>query len=293
MRLALLSNSALNRLILVNIVIAVVELIAHSAIREFAANGSAKWLQVEAWLGMPLKASDFLSHIYGLFFYMFFPHNVYTFFFTLMMLWSFGRIFAEFMGGRRLIPLFIYGGIAGSVITFISFQLFKSYWPSGAPQYLLGAVAPACCIVAAVTVLYPNLPLNLFLLGPVKLKFIAGINMLLLYAYLTSLNNPALSIAGAAGILFGVSYALLYRKGYDLTGGFIKVTDMFRSNKSGSYSKPHMKVTYRRPLTDDQYNTIRQEREATLDELLDKIHEKGIKSLSKKEKQLLEKYSKQ
>jgi hypothetical protein len=53
-----------------------------------------------------------------------------------------------------------------------------------------------------------------------------------------------------------------------------------------------MVVKYGRPLSDDEYNTMRQEKEITLDELLDKINQRGIKSLSKKERQLLDRYSK-
>ena len=49
----------------------------------------------------------------------------------------------------------------------------------------------------------------------------------------------------------------------------------------------------KRPLSDDQYNSIKREREATLDEILDKINASGIQSLTQVEKELLNRYSRE
>jgi hypothetical protein len=52
-----------------------------------------------------------------------------------------------------------------------------------------------------------------------------------------------------------------------------------------------MKVVRGRSLSDDEFNTLRKEKEITLDQILDKINKKGIDSLTPKEKELLDKYS--
>lgn len=53
-----------------------------------------------------------------------------------------------------------------------------------------------------------------------------------------------------------------------------------RSRRDGGYQ-----------TIDDLYNDAKKEREATIDEILEKIHKKGLHSLSKKEKEILTRHS--
>ena len=53
-----------------------------------------------------------------------------------------------------------------------------------------------------------------------------------------------------------------------------------------------MNVSFRRAESDEAYRSRKVQQEASLDELLDKVHRKGLASLSKKERQLLDAYSK-
>lgn len=66
----------------------------------------------------------------------------------------------------------------------------------------------------------------------------------------------------------------------------IKKPDLFRT--SNSFSKP--KENYY--TIDDKYNAERADKQKEIDRILDKISSKGLESLSKKEKQLLEEFSK-
>lgn len=290
MRLALMANSALNKLILANVLSGGVVLIGYLAMRaQYGADvRSAHWEQVNTWIGMPLPARTFLLHFYGLFTHIFVPANFYSFIVQLSAIWTFGRIFTEFMGGKRLLPVYLYSGITGGIVTLISYQ-FLQYTGAFQHGYLVGPAASVTGVMAAVAFLYPNLPLNLFVMGTVRLKYVALVYFMISLAVLATQSNFAAYFASLGGFIFGVSYAFLYKNGFDMAGGFIRLVDMLR----GSDRRARMKVKYGRPLTDDEYNTLRQEREATLDELLDKINDKGMKSLSRREKQLLDKYSKE
>jgi hypothetical protein len=58
-------------------------------------------------------------------------------------------------------------------------------------------------------------------------------------------------------------------------------------------NKPHLKVKKGgRPLTDEQYRAQKQERQAQLDAILDKISKKGYDALTKAEKDFLFQQSK-
>ena len=49
---------------------------------------------------------------------------------------------------------------------------------------------------------------------------------------------------------------------------------------------------HHRPLTDDEFNDRRADREAKLNKILEKINNSGLCSLSKQEKEFLENYGK-
>ena len=53
--------------------------------------------------------------------------------------------------------------------------------------------------------------------------------------------------------------------------------------------KRHKEEGYR--TIDDLYNEAKKEREASIDEILEKIHKKGLHSLNKKEKEILSRHS--
>lgn len=58
-------------------------------------------------------------------------------------------------------------------------------------------------------------------------------------------------------------------------------------------AKPHLKVKKGgRPVSDEQYRATKQERQARLDAILDKISKRGYDALSKEEKDFLFQQSK-
>jgi hypothetical protein len=103
-------------------------------------------------------------------------------------------------------------------------------------------------------------------------------------------NNAGGHIAHIGGAIFGLSYILVMRKGMNFSGVFnlrwIKGT--FGKKRS------RMKVEYtsgrnegKRPLTDDEYNLLKAERQKKIDSILDKISKSGYESLTTEEKDLL------
>jgi hypothetical protein len=55
-------------------------------------------------------------------------------------------------------------------------------------------------------------------------------------------------------------------------------------------TKKRNEVKYERPLTDDEYNEKRADRESKLNKILEKINSSGVNSLSQSEKNFLENY---
>jgi hypothetical protein len=96
--------------------------------------------------------------------------------------------------------------------------------------------------------------------------------------------NSGGKLAHMGGALFGFLYILNLRKGKDIAKGFNRIIDflatLFKPRKK-------MKVSYKRPVTDYEYNKIKSDRQLKINQILDKISKGGYDSLTKEEKEFL------
>ena len=63
-----------------------------------------------------------LKHPWVLFTHMFIHGGFMHILFNMLLLFWFGRIFQDLVGSRRILPLFIYGGIAGCLLSLVLFS---------------------------------------------------------------------------------------------------------------------------------------------------------------------------
>lgn len=178
---------------------------------------------------------------------------------TLWLYW-FGIMMSDTGRDRAIVNLFVGGGVAGGIIYVLS------SWLSGysSQAVLTGDSAAVLSVMTAVALLMPNRSLRLFLLGEIKLKWIAGVCILITLVGANGTGMPP-QLAHWAGVAFGVGYAL-YCKG------------IFRRNRSNSGQKRfNVKATMKameKHISDED----------RLDALLDKIRMSGYDSLSSREK---------
>ena len=163
-------------------------------------------------------------------------------------------------------------------------------------------------MIAAATAA-PNIEVRLFMIFPVKFKYIA---IFALVADLINIEsgNPGGHIAHLGGAAFGFISVWQYQKGRDILAWF----DRFTGNVAAVFKRQprqsRMRVEHRRttssssrssgrtqPTTrsqrssDEAYKGNQQEMQRRVDEILDKISQSGYESLSKAEKEFLFKYS--
>ena len=100
--------------------------------------------------------------------------------------------------------------------------------------------------------------------------------------------NSGGKLAHIGGAVFGYFYALNIRQGRDIGKGIDRIIDsivtLFKPGKK-------MKVTYKKPATDYDYNKMKTEHQAKINTILDKISKGGYDSLTKEEKEILFKES--
>ncbi len=237
------------------------------------------------------KIMSLLTHPWTLILHMFAHEGIWHLVFNLIMLYWFGRILKDFIGNRHILPLYILGGLAGACLMVLSYNIFPGLQTSVAYVQALGASAAVMAIVLGTATLVPEFTVFLILIGPVKLKYIALV-MLVINITVTMLSNPGGAIAHLGGALLGFIYVRQLQVGHDWAVPFDKTGSFIKRLFSGKRKGPH--VVYKRETAPASKRTSPeqgQRDQARIDAILDRINQSGYDSLTKEEKEFLFRYS--
>lgn len=240
------------------------------------------------WLGVPADINNLIFKPWTIFTYMFLHQDFLHILFNMLWLYWFGLIFLRYFDDKKLLSVYIVGGLAGAFLYILSFNVFPVFDQVLPMSYALGASASVIAIVIAISVYVPNHTINLLFFGPVQLKYIAIITIIIDVLSIAS-SNAGGHIAHLGGALFGYLYISQLRKGKNITKGFDRFMDKIFSLFK---SKDKFKVTYKRPVSDYEYNKAKAANQKDIDKILDKIAKSGYDSLTKEEKEILFKNSK-
>ncbi|WP_143305186.1 rhomboid family intramembrane serine protease [Chitinophaga vietnamensis] len=228
--------------------------------------------------------SVFILKPWGLITYMFSHVNVLHILFNMINLYWFGNLFRSFLGDNRVLPLYLLGGIAGAALYIICYNIF---FP-GLDAIMIGASASVMCILVACATLMPNYEIGLMFLGTIRLKWLAlGLIVLGLITMLDGNLGGVISHLG--GALFGFVYIRMLQAGNDMGKPLIW---LFNASERRKEKKTTLKFKPKKsPLK--VVKRADENTQSKLDQLLDKINEKGYQSLSAEEKAWLDKVSKE
>lgn len=235
------------------------------------------------YLQMPSSPELLMYRPWTVITYMFTHFDFLHILFNMLWLYWFGGLFLTFFSERQLGGLYLLGGIAGAVLFMLAYNIFPYFQTVASSSYLMGASASVMAIVFAVSFYRKDLEINLFLIGRIKLIYLALFTFVIDLLAITS-DNAGGHIAHIGGALFGIWFAVRIKKGKDLTGPMNRLLD--RVVNLGK-RKPKMKVTYKRAETDYEYNARKHRESADIDAILDKLKRSGYESLSADEKRQL------
>lgn len=213
---------------------------------------------------------------------------------NMLMLFFLGQMLETYVGGKKILSLYLLGGIIGSLFQIAAKNIFPLM--SEMPDYpILGASGAVFAIAVGLVTYSPNLEVRLFGVIPAKLIYIVGLLFLLEFFNLSNVEDRVAHFAHVGGGLFGFWVMLNYRKGKD----YLKWLDQLQGRLSGG-RQPRMKVKYSKfreqkndqqpPRDDYDYNANKQAQQERLDRILDKIKHKGYDGLTKEEKDFLNKF---
>lgn len=276
-------GSVLTRLIYINLGVFLILRIVN--VFYFLGNSEFPFLD---WLALPADIQTLGSRPWTLLTYMFLHFEFLHILFNLIWLYWMGQIFLTYFDQRKLLATYLLGGLFGGLFYIIGYNFFPVFANSLMNSRLLGASASVIAIVIALAMQAPNHTIYLMFIGPVRIKYIALFSILL-YVIGISSTNAGGNLAHIGGAFWGMVYILMLRKGLDVSKGITGITNSIKKLFS---PRPKVKVAYRKPTTDIDYNRIKNQEQERMNHILEKISKSGYGSLSKEEKEILFKMGK-
>ncbi|MBD3749550.1 MAG: rhomboid family intramembrane serine protease [Sphingobacteriales bacterium] len=231
---------------------------------------------VRSYFGVPTYLPQLLYRFWTPFTYIFFHDGLFHILFNMLWLYWMGRIFEEFLNGKKLTFVFLAGGIAGALFYILCYNLIPVFAGNVLSSTLIGASASVTAIVIATATLLPDYTISLLLIGPVRLKWIAIFYVIFDFISLTGPNAGG-HLSHLGGAIFGFFFIKSLQKGNDWSKPF---ENLFKP-------KSKLKVVSK----NQNVNTSRAKQDLPnqeeIDRILDKISQTGYHKLTKKEKELL------
>ncbi|MCX6193505.1 MAG: rhomboid family intramembrane serine protease, partial [Cytophagales bacterium] len=125
--------------------------------------------------------------------------------FNMMFLYWFGIIIQDFIGNKRLVQLFFYGGLAGAAAFIVAMNTVSFFIEKG-PNFMNGASAGVFAVVVAAATIRPNYEVRLLLIGQVQIKYISAFYVLWSFIETTG-SNAGGNIAHLGGAILGFIFA--------------------------------------------------------------------------------------
>jgi membrane associated rhomboid family serine protease len=246
--------------------------------------------EILRWFVVPAKLSSIASRPWTVFTYMFVHVGFFFTLINMVWLWVFGSILQDLSGNSKIIPVYIYGGIAGVVFFTVISYAFPQLRSQVDYSFMLGGNAGIMAIALATTTLSPDYRLFKMLNGGIPLWILTILYIIIDF---TGTAEASQRLAHLGGGVMGFLFVVSLRKGHDWSTWMNRVynwfTDLFNPEKPVRpnqkikekvfYNTGGQKPFIKRPV-------ITQQR---IDEILDKINQKGFNHLSDEEKSILEK----
>lgn len=278
-------DNGLVQIILVNVIVFLTLLLTKVILT--LSGLSAYYDEIFDQFQLPASLPELAQRPWTLVTYFFTHEEIFHILFNMLFLYWFGRLVDEYLGNRRLINLYMLGGLLGGVAYIALYNLVPYFHDRLAEAKMIGASGAAFAVVFGAATLLPNYTFHLLFLGPVRIKYIALFYLVLSIAQ-TIGPNAGGNIAHIGGALLGFIFIKQLQRGKDMGKPLDGLTSFVR-RLFAPKPRPSMKVPYRSQsktsLTSMTADGFPDDDE--IDAILDKISKSGYESLTREEKQKL------
>ena len=243
---------------------------------------------VLGWFVMPADFNALLSKPWTVFTHMFVYDNFWRVFSNMLWLWSFGYIMQDLTGNRKIVPVFIYGSLGGAIAFLLAFNLMPSLQTQIHYSVLTGGAAGVMALAIATTIVSPGYKLFPMIGGGIPLWVLTLIYVVSDLATV-SISDTGTLITHLAGAFTGFLFMFFLRRGYDWSEWMNNFADWI--NNLFNPDKPRKGVAVKDELfyrsTTEPFKKTPNVTQERIDEILDKINQKGFHFLTSEEKEIL------
>ncbi len=251
------------------------------------------YTQVVNWFYLPADLAKLGSRPWTVLSFMFSDVEVFRAISNMLWLWAFGGILQNLTGNKKLIPVYLYGGLAGAIFFIADSYLIPTNKAIIGSAYLLGANASVMAVAAAATMIAPNYRFFRHIRGGIPIWILTVIYFAVDLAGVAD-KPAALAMAHIGGAVAGFLFVILLRNRMDgsvwMNNGYSWFINLFNPDKSKTRNSVKEKVFYNTGNR-SPYHKTSNVTEQRIDEILDKINQKGYDYLSKEEKDILKRAS--
>lgn len=206
------------KLIMINVAIHLLLTIIQVPLYLFFSSSDANYLTsynefIKQWFYLPSDMGKFITRPWTLITYMFLHEGLWHLFFNMLLLFWFGRILNDLISNKKILPIYLLGGIFGAAFFLLAYNLFPAL--AVAKPALVGSSASMMGIVVATAVLHPHGIMRFILIGAVELQYVAWF-ILILDVIMIPVSNTGGHIAHLGGAFLGWLYMRMLMRGTDL-----------------------------------------------------------------------------
>ncbi len=227
-------------------------------------------------LSIPTHFKTFLFQPWSIITHIFVKLDFMQLFTNMIWLWIFGSVIEDLKGNYRIIPIYLVGGMFSGFVL----MLFSTFFiKTELPIFFSSSVGALWAVAGAAITYKPHYPFSKLLSMSIPI-WIIGVVFLVFNILMFKNNFLQMTIYILSALLVGISYNYFLSNFFDKITILLKKADTYINNNDNFLAK-------------EKRNIDRGSKIKTIDDILDKINQYGMQSLSQEEKKKLEEYSKQ
>jgi membrane associated rhomboid family serine protease len=222
-----------------------------------------------------------------LFTYMFMHGGFAHLFFNMLALWMFGMELENSWGSRKFLVYYLLCGLGAAIANILVAPLVGQLAPT------VGASGAVFGILVAFGILFPDRPIYIYFLLPVRAKYFVAVYMLMeLFYGVTGTTDGVAHFAHLGGAIVGIIYVLVDR-GIIPVGSWIRLLQGGGDVPYREAGRPsrNFEEVHEAKFYDIKSGQQRSSKSGTtqeqIDAILDKISAGGYQSLTEEEKRIL------
>src|SRR5579872_1206183 len=241
------------------------------------------------WFVLPGTVEKLSSRPWTVLTYMFSDQHIFRFIGNMFWLWCFGYILQDMTGNRKLIPIYLYGGVAGAIFFLLSYAIFPQLQAAAPAARLIGSNAAIMALAIAITTVAPDYRIFPMINGGIPLWILTLLYLLVDFSSIAH-GDAGAYIANLAGAATGFLFIYQLRRGHDGSVWMNQVFDWFNNlfdpDKKQRIRSPKDEFYYKVSGT-QPFKKIPNVTQQRIDEILDKINQQGYRFLTDEEKEVL------